>query len=149
MPTNTVTGDEAIRRALAALPDRILRKLARKALRVGAKVVQAEAKADAPEGTGRTRRAIKVRAGKRRRKGSISLAVIIGKGDFKGVDFYGAFEDFGWHTGKRGSKDRRKVEGKHFMERALATKETEAKAVISDQIAEGLDREITALKQSS
>lgn len=140
-----ITGASAIQRAFKELPPRLAKKVIRQALRAGAKVVQAEAKADAPVETGKVKKAIKVRAGKSRKKNVIAMAVIIGQGDFQGETFYGAFENFGWKTGKRGSSNRRQVPGKHFMDRALSEKAAAAKEIITGLILEGIEREARGL----
>ncbi len=76
-------------------------KIVRPALRAGAKVIQVGAKTDAPKRTGKMARAIRVRAMKSKRKGTIGINVTLGQGFFRGDEFYGAFQEFGWKTGKR------------------------------------------------
>lgn len=148
MRTIKITGARAIQRALDELPKRLAKKVIRQALRAGAKVIQPAAKAEAPEKTGQTRRAIKVRAGKSRKKNVISLGVIIGKGSYQGETFYGAFQNFGWKTGKRGSSNRTQVPGKHFMEKALAEKGVAARDVAEDVILAGIEREAQGLAKT-
>jgi HK97 gp10 family phage protein len=113
-----VRGDRELKRKLNQLANKEVKKIVRQAMRAGAKVILPRARANAPVGaTGNLRRAIKVRAAKRSRK-YIGINVTLGKGFFQGDEFYGAFQEFGWKTGKRKSSNRREVPGKHFFERA-------------------------------
>jgi len=96
----SLSGAKEVRLALAKLETKAARKLASKALRAGAKIVQAHAKATAPAQTGALKRAIKVRAGKNRKT---YRSIIVGPGAkwFTGDEFYAGFIEFGWKTGKR------------------------------------------------
>jgi HK97 gp10 family phage protein len=143
--TIDLKGPDAIKRAFAELPPRLARKVIRRGLRAGAKIVRADAQAHAPVDTGLTRKAIKVRSGRGRKKGLITMGVVIGQGDYRGETFYGAFQEFGWKAGERGSEHRRQVEGKHFMGHALAEKEGPAKAAIAEVISDGIEREAEGL----
>lgn len=63
-------------KALGGFEKRVANKLLRGALRKGAKVVQQDAKADAPVGeTNELKQSVKVRSGKRK-KGQISIEVV-------------------------------------------------------------------------
>jgi HK97 gp10 family phage protein len=74
----TITGLPSLDRKLKALEPRVAKKVVRQALRKGAKRVQARVKQLAPKGpTGQTRKAVKVRAFKRSRKGTIGVKVRI------------------------------------------------------------------------
>lgn len=136
----TIKGSRAIERAFRELPRKIATKLVRRSLREGAKIVQAQAKADAPVDTGLLEKSIKVVSGRSRKKGVFLMGVLIGSGNFKGETFYGAFQEFGWKTGKRGSVHRRKIPGKRFLKRAMRGMRDEAQRVILETIADGIDR---------
>lgn len=133
MPRYVLTGVKAIDKALKQLTPALAKKAIRQGMRVALKPVQSEVKRRAPVRTGRTRKAVKIRAGKSRKKGSINLKVVIGKGDFTGDQFYASFQEFGWTTGKRGNgihrgrkrpHARRHIPGTAFMELAYhATKD--------------------------
>lgn len=140
-----ISGNKAIERACRELPARLAKKVIRQGLRAGAKVVQSDAQVHAPVDTGRTARAIKVRAGKSRKKNVITMAVIIGKGDYQGGTFYGAFVNFGHKTGKRGSANRREIPGKHFMDNALHDKAEQAQTAATTVINAGIEREASSL----
>ena len=117
-----VRGGASLSRKLNALANTEMKKIIRKALRSGAKVILPVARANAPVGaTGNLRKSIKIRAAKRSRR-YVALNVTLGKRFFVGDEFYGAFQEFGWKTGKRGSVKRRAVAGKHFLQRAADTK---------------------------
>lgn len=141
----TLTGAKEIRIALARLEAKLARKIGSKALRAGAKIVQARAKSLSPIETGALKKSIKVRAGKNR-KTYRSIIVASGEKWFTGKEFYAAFVEFGHRTGKRsaGTKraqvnrtynaaadTRKEVPGVHFVERAYeATKEAALDKVI-------------------
>jgi HK97 gp10 family phage protein len=71
-------GPNAIRN-IAGLEKKIRTKILKQAIRAGAKVMAKEVKANAPEDTGRLKRSIKLRAGKRK-KGVISINVVVSGG---------------------------------------------------------------------
>jgi len=102
-----VKGLREVQEKLKELQKKTSNKLTKKALRAGAKIVQAEAKADAPSISGTIKKSIKVRAGKRR-KGSLSIVVGIGKKWFAGPMFYAAFVLLGHKIGKRSGSHRKK-----------------------------------------
>ena len=84
------TGDKAIDAALAGLAPKLAKAALRKGLRRRAKVIQSAVVAEAPVGeTRQLKGAIKVKAGKRTRKGTIAVNVTAGEGDFKGDTYYG------------------------------------------------------------
>ncbi len=135
----TILGTKALAELLLKLPDSIARPAVKKGTRAGQKIIARATKRLAPRRTGRLVSSIKVKAMKRRR-GRVGAVVVTGKGFFQGDTFYGAFLEFGWFAGKRrgGRKSRqsshielghRKVEGKHFMERAARGKARSAGVV--------------------
>lgn len=103
---------------------KLAKKLFRKALREGAKVIQAAAQAKAPVDTGLTRSAIKVRAAKRQKRGRFGVAVQVGEGDYRGETFYASFLEYGHKMGKRsqglGARSRR--ESRKLRSEARANK---------------------------
>lgn len=117
-----LVGDRKLIRKLERLEKKDARRAIRRGSRAGIKIVTAAVKAAAPVGaTGQLRKAIRTRAAKRSRR-FIGAVTRLGEGYFKGETFYGSFQEFGWHSGKRrgkGKPDNRKwIEGKHFMEEA-------------------------------
>jgi HK97 gp10 family phage protein len=147
----TLTGDDKLDRAFQALPRIVQKKVLREGLRPAAKLVKAAAVAKAPKRTGALAGAIKVRAGKRSRKypNSVRVQVAVGKEWFKGDEFYGAFEEFGWKSGRRvkkGRADHRKqIPGRHFIQGAYQDQGEAAKQVAQSKIVEGIEREAAAL----
>lgn len=69
-------GAEALRKTLDRIEAKIATKIAKKAMREGAKVVLRAAKARAPVDTGRMKRALIVRAARRRKRGEASFNVM-------------------------------------------------------------------------
>ena len=166
-----VEGWEVVAARLKALGPKLARKVIRQALRNGAKIINAEAvanvdKDNAPEwqDTGNLKRAIRVRAGKRRR-GYITVKSTVGKAWFKGETFYGAFREWGHKIGKRASNEmlgirsrKRRNEGEKaaaaaanesraevrpypFMEPAYKSHGKAAAQLIEREILAGIERE--------
>ena len=138
-------GARRLDRKLRMLPTRLAKKGIRQGLRAGAKIVHAQAVANAPVDTELLKKSLKVRAIKRRR-GSIGVAVQTKDGNFKGETFYGAFQELGWKHGSRKLGNARKqIPGKHYMKRAAESKKEEAAQAVADVIAVGVVREAKAL----
>jgi HK97 gp10 family phage protein len=146
----SLTGAKEIAIAMGKLETKLARKVASKALRAGAKVVQAEAKRIAPVKSGALRNSIKVRAGKNKKT---YRSIIVGSGEkwFTGDEFYAAFVEFGHRIGKassgirrarkRGvdtaaSDQRKEVEGVHYMERAYEATKQQALNAVMDSLKE-------------
>lgn len=154
-PSLELLGAGEIVARMERLGQTVNRQIAATSLRAGAKIIQAAAARNAPVGhyfypsqaakrkPGTLKRSIKVRAGKRT-KDSVGIVVGSGKKWFTGDEFYAAFVEFGFKTGKRGSKstistsagDTRKlatgknrvqVAGEHFIEHSYL--ETRASAL--------------------
>jgi HK97 gp10 family phage protein len=86
-------GIDAVFRELGDIDKGLRTKIIRQAHRAGGKILKSEIQAEAPAATGRTRRSVKVRAGKRK-KGFISTEVSIDGGHDE--PFIG-FVEFGTH----------------------------------------------------
>lgn len=123
--TVTINGTKELAAVLRSIPEKEAAGAIRKGTRAGQKLIARVAVRRAPRRTGAMARAIKVRAMKRRRH-RFGNVVVIGEKTFVGDAFYGGFQEFGWHIGKRrtstGASGRRFVEGEHFMERAARDK---------------------------
>jgi HK97 gp10 family phage protein len=117
-------------------------RIARRSLRAGAKVMQAQLRQDAPDVTGQTKAAIKVRAGKRSRT-KISMMVTLGKGFFQGSTFYAGFVNWGWLTGRRGSAKRRKIEGTEWLEKSWARGKDTTVDKVREEVAAAIEAEGT------
>ena len=141
-----LTGVKEIDRRLLALPATLERKVIRKALRNAAKPIQAAVKQIAPKQSGQLKKAVKVRAYKKSRKG-FGFAVRLGAGDFKGDTFYGAFQEYGWKTGSRKSQNRKQVEGKHFMLKTYEARKDGARLAAMEEIKKGIDVAVAELRK--
>lgn len=128
-----ITGNVRLTRMLNALASNKAREVHRKALRRAIKPVLEEARLRAPVRSGAFRKSLTVRATKRSRK-SIGVHVTQRRGMFKGKEFYGGFQEFGWRLGTRKKQYRRKgktrvedtrkkIPGKWFMRQAGKAKE--------------------------
>src|SRR5262249_51526239 len=99
------------------------------------------------------RKQLRIKAGKRQKKGEIVLVVVASKrkGD-EDQAFYGWFQEAGWNPkmpGTRRAHVRKtgdtafKVEGKHYMQRAYETRGDEAAKIAEDQIIQAIDQAAT------
>ncbi len=144
MPSTRViiTGLNKIDRKLKQLPYRVQGKVVRPAMRAGLKVMSAAVKAEVPVLSGATKAGVKVRAVKRRKRGSIELEVVIKADDrLKKTSpggktvFYPAIVEYG----------RRGVPPDPFMHRAFTAKGESARKVTIRALKSGVDREVKAL----
>lgn len=132
----SVRGDKEIISKLKKLEKKLTKKIITRAARTAMKPVMQAAKSYAPKQSGTLRKAIKLRALKKNRRGNIGVRVAISDKWFVGKMFYGAFQEFGWHLGKRenklrinrqwhgiGSEDDTRPfrDGEHYMEQAYVT----------------------------
>lgn len=129
-----VSGDKEVFAALGRLPGNLQKKVLKRAAREAMKPALAVARKNAPKGkTGNLRSSLKSKVMKSK-KGRVGQLIATNSGWFKGTHFYGVFQEFGWHVGKRdaslrsrgkwsgigGADDNRKfIEGKHFVERTF------------------------------
>lgn len=132
-----VTGVKDIDRRLKLLTPALQKKVVRQAVRKSLKPVAAAVKAEAPVRTGATKAAVKVRARKSRKRDEIALEVRIGEGDFKGEQFYAAFNQFG--TSRQPANP--------FMTRAFQRTAKSARAEAIAAIRAGAIKEIKALSK--
>ena len=103
--TVVLTGFESLNRKLLELTSKQAKEAIRKAARPALKPTLAAAKSNAPKRSGRLQRSIKIRSISRTRLG-VGMRVTTSKyaNQFSGRTFYGAFQEWGWKTGKRQSK---------------------------------------------
>jgi HK97 gp10 family phage protein len=127
-----VLGIPAIDRKLAKIPGIVQRKIARKAMRDGMKVMADEVRRQAPVDTGLTKANVKVRAAKKRRRGDIEIDVKISgnpglyktyAGGTKQV-FYPAAVTFGNST----------TRANPFMQRSFASRGNDCKNITIAEI---------------
>lgn len=97
-----ITLDYSIVTALDKADKKLRNKLLRTGMRDAMKIVLAQAKRDAPVESGKLAKSLAVRATKRSR-GTIGIMVTTREGLFSGETFYGGFQEYGFHLGKRTS----------------------------------------------
>lgn len=124
----SILGDKKLTASFNKLALKTQKKFTRKALRAGAKVVQQEYKARVPVDTGRLKRGIKVRAGKRSRRG-ISINIETPTRDKLGIEaddpyYYPAIIEYGGGATPAYAPGRK----------ALKAKEREAMQVIGREL---------------
>lgn len=160
-----ISGDRAVLRALSELPKRVQGKALRPALRVGAKILHAQAKSNITKRSGAAAASLKIRAGKRSRKGGASVQVVTSKGWFKGDQFYVAFGELGFKLGsrkvyqleagprhklgKRYVAERKQVEGKRWIRNALQQKESQAREAALQALKVNVEKEAEALARTA
>lgn len=136
-----ITGIEEIDKKLRELTDKEARRIMRRAMKKAIQPTVTQAQSNAPVLTGQTRAAIQLMPMKRSRKAkSFGFRVCIGKKDYVGDQFYGAFQEYGFHLGKRSLSNRKFIEGKHFMQKAYDSTKEQVKTAALDEINKGLDR---------
>jgi hypothetical protein len=136
MPSRAIaiTGLKEIDRALGRLGPAVQRRVIRKAMRAGLKVLATAVKAEVPVDTGRTSSEVKVRAVKSRRRGSIQLEVRIEATD--------ELRRTGAKTGKTVFYPAIvEYKGDDFMARAFASRGEAARRVTLDRLRAGVEEE--------
>lgn len=132
-------GAAAAIKSVDGLGKKLGTKIVRNAIRGGAKITLAKAKALAPVDTGLLKKRLKIKTMKRK-KGRIGLTVATSTKEYTGKTFYAPMVEFGHKVGKRpgrGAKaadTRKEVPGEHFIDRAFKTTRREAKAFIIEDI---------------
>ncbi|MBI1347108.1 hypothetical protein GC163_12560 [bacterium] len=112
-------------RQLRSLEPKLSKKILRKALRDGAKVVQAEAKQTIPQVTGTTRKSLKVRAGKKSRHLIRFRMVTV----FPSADaFYYSFTELGTQY----------IRQRNYLKMATERKREEVLRMVEQRIRSGL-----------
>jgi HK97 gp10 family phage protein len=134
----SLLGAPELSKALAALPDKLERKVLTKALRAAGKFYLTLAKASAPRDEGRLASTMKLRALKRRR-GRVGVMVQTGTRSALGIDpkqrgYYPAHLEFG-------HRDRAGVHHPPvpFMRRSLKTGESAIFAILRQEIDAGIE----------
>ena len=146
-----VEGIDDVNAKLVQLEKRVAKQCIQKSLRAGAKIVQRQAIANVPVGTGNLKKSIKVRVGRRRKDGVVSIKVVTAEWTMPQLTsykkhYYGAFVEFGHKQGSRKLGDNRKdIEGKHFMENAYLSQKEAATAVIGQVLAREVDKAVTEI----
>lgn len=136
-------------RKLKTMIPKTRKKVLGKAARTAMKPVLAQARANIPVKSGQMRKATKLYALKKNRRGNIGVRISCGEKQFTGDQYYGSFQEFGWHPGRRTTKtvtdSREWREGGHFVqeayesggERALQTFMAEVPREIEKMMAQG------------
>lgn len=142
--------DEALRKAYGELSNRLALKYLKKAVKAGALVMYPKSFSSVPTRSGALLGALGVRESKTRKK-AVAAAFSVGTfgdggGMFKGDQFYGGFQEYGWTPGARktrlGAKHKNaggKVPGKHFIRDALQATASSALYVMQNALARGLE----------
>jgi HK97 gp10 family phage protein len=134
-----ITGVKEIRWAFRHLEPNVARKVIRQAVRKGLAPIRAAALRHAPLGkTGLLRSSIKIRAFTKRKRGVIGLEIRVGEGDYKGVTYYAAFQEYGTA----------KMPASPFMRPAFDTEAVAGMNLARKLIRDGIVREVAALRRT-
>ena len=139
MPKLTITleGAENLERALDVMEAKVAKKITKRAMREGAKVVLRQAKANAPVDTGNMKRSMTVRAAAKRKRGEASFNVMFNTKKYPDLVtttadgkryFYPTVVEYGTSTRP----------GNGFMRRAWDSQKAAALRVIMGQFRKGI-----------
>jgi HK97 gp10 family phage protein len=123
----TLAGDRELLAKLGKLKKTQARKAIRKGSRAGSKVIQAQARENAPVKSGALKKEVKVRALKRSRKWTGTQVTTKVEG---GPTYYGGFVEFGT----------KKMKGRFFIRRAVEQVQQQAGQTFIDGIASEIDK---------
>ena len=152
-----VRGAKDIERRLKQIVPRLRKQVLTKAARVAMRPIMQAAKSRAPRLTGQLKKAIRMRAMKKSRV-RVGIYVAGAEQWFQGDQFYLAFQEFGWHIGKRSNKlrsrgkwsgiggaddTRRFRDGKHFIEQAFDAGKQQALDTFTSEVRHNLHQAIT------
>lgn len=110
----SVYGDKQIMLRLKGVIPRLRRKVLMQSSREAMKPLLGAAKKRSPHKSGTLRKSLKMRAMKRNRRGLIGVHISTSDKWFGGDEFYGAFQEFGWNTGRRRAFNEWKVSAESF-----------------------------------
>jgi hypothetical protein len=114
----TIRGLTEVSAKLKRMDKKAAVRLVRKAFRKALVPVKNRTQELAPKDTGAMAGAVKIFAG-RTSRGLIRQRVVIGKGAYRGDQFYGSMQELGWKQGSRKLGDKREhIAGKRFMREA-------------------------------
>ena len=131
-----------IEKALKQIPKKLERSIVRKATRnANKKVILPKAKEAVPVETGDYEESLKVRSIKRTRTGVGTQVITKDGGMFEGDTYYGGFLEWGWRTGRRGSANRRKVEGGEYLRQTALRYGPTAINMALKEIGEAIEKE--------
>jgi HK97 gp10 family phage protein len=132
-----ITGGTELLAKLQTLESKTQNKFINKSLRAGAKIVQKEAKANAPvsdspydKHIGLLKKSIRIRAGKRN-KFYKTIKVQLNEKDYSGDTFYASFIEFGTH----------KIKAAHFLENAFKSTQKQSLDAVTDTMAKLIEEE--------
>lgn len=150
----SVRGDKAVMRQLAGLPRALQRKVLSRCARIAMKPMLAAARSAAPKASGALRKGIKLRALKKNRRGQVGVLVGVGEKWFVGDQFYGAFQEFGWHVGKRTNAIRKGtaedtrtwIEGQHYLEHTYRAHGVATLRIFMAEVPREIERQLSGGK---
>jgi HK97 gp10 family phage protein len=135
--TVVLTGDKELNAKLAALTGKQAKEAIRKAARPALQVTLQAARSLAPIRSGSLRRSLKIRTIRRSRT-RVGMRLTTSKSDnqYSGKTFYAAFQEWGWKTGSRKSKNRRQIAATNFLKQAAISTRSQALKIYASKILE-------------
>jgi Bacteriophage HK97-gp10, putative tail-component len=133
-----VIGIPEIDRKLRLLEPRVQKRVVRQAMRTGLKIIKREVESQVPVDTGLTKRNVKLRAVKKKKRGTIELEVLI-SGKETGLTVHPRHGKPVFYPAV--------VEYKHnpFMRRSYTAKGEQARLVTIEALKRGVDDQVRAL----
>jgi hypothetical protein len=158
----TVDGAEELERRLSALTNPNRNRLIVNSITRGAEIIRSEAARNAPKRTGQLSRSLRI-IEVTPRQGIAAHVVIETRSEFfKGDEWYGGLQEFGWRVGKRKQRNarrlswsksrqvveiagdrRKKIPGKRFIRRAFRSRGQAAADLSAKLIWEGIEAQVT------
>ena len=163
--TFILTGDDRLNAKLALLKGAQAKSVIRSAARTAMRPVHAAARRNAPRRSGVLAMSIKIKAMKRSRsRVGVRLTTSATDSLYQGKQFHGAFQEFGWKSGRRlrnadlgiakrkrrtttqrsvardHDAGRRQIPGKHYMKAAAEGSRFAALEIYRHEIGQGLER---------
>lgn len=124
-----IEGAKELEKKLLSFEPKLGRKIVRQALRKAAKPILAKAKSLVPVRTGALKKSLRIRALKKR-KHRYGVMVATSEGWFVGMEFYGAFVEFGTD----------KITAQPFVRPAFDAEKANAERIIRTELRKGIEQ---------
>lgn len=128
-----ITGIAELKQQLAQLPEKVAKRVTRKAMKKAGEPILEETKDTSPRITGDLADSFRLKVSFSGKHGRFRTRIQIGKKDFTGPTFYGAFVALG--------APNRNIEPNDWMEVAARRKANRALDILEKEMGEGIIRE--------
>ena len=131
---------KALLKELKQLENKHANKIIRTSQRRSAKILLQPMKSQSPKKTGNLRKNIKIKSGRRSRRVICLDIGIMPDG------FYGSFLNLGWKHGKKGTPNRKQIEGSKWVNKIYAAHKSEVSNKTVEEIRERLAKAANGVK---